>query len=124
MACNICMCGAQAGYMHASDCPFPLFVNDPERAAAWLEAREELRAREAWRVGELARLKGLVGAVVWYYDRSLGDWRLAVVTGIGTKDGYPLADVTLDGFHRWGYGWQFVQSESKPALPDLSQTYP
>jgi len=100
MPCNICMCGAQAGYMHAADCPFPLFVADPVRAETWLMAREDLRARQAWLVGELARLKALIGAVVWYYDRSLGDWRLAVVTGTGTKDGYPLADVTLDGFPR------------------------
>lgn len=118
------MCGAQAGYMHASDCPFPLFVTDAQRVEEWLRAREELRTRQAWLMEELARLKALVGAAVWYYDRSLGDWRLAVVTGTGTKGGYPLADVTLDGFPRWGYGWQFVQSERKPPLPDLSKTYP
>jgi len=46
------MCGAQAGYMHASDCPFPLFVADPVRAAQWLKAREELRAGAGWTEAE------------------------------------------------------------------------
>lgn len=124
MSSICCMCGAQAGYMHASDCPFPLFVTDAKRVEAWLKAREELRARQAWLVGELARLKALMGHVVWYYDRALEDWRMSVITGIGTKDGYPIAEVILDGLPRWGYGWQFSDSETKPPMPDLSKTYP
>jgi len=65
-----------------------------------------------------------MGHVVWYYDRDITDWRLAVITGIGTKNGYPVADVILDGWGRWGYGWQFLESETKPPMPDLSKTYP
>lgn len=73
---------------------------------------------------ELERLQALIGAAVWYYDKNARDWRLAVILGVGTKDGCPLADVILDGQPRWGYGWQFVKSDAKPAPPDLSKTYP
>jgi hypothetical protein len=40
---NFCMCGAEAGYGHASDCPFPLFnCRDPKRQEQWERAREQL----------------------------------------------------------------------------------
>lgn len=94
-----------------------------EEVKLWMDGIFET-GRRLTLIEELTRLKALIGAAVWYYDRERGDWRLAVVVGVGTKDGCPLADVLLDGRPRWGYGWQFVQSESKPALPDLSQTYP
>lgn len=37
---NICHCGAQAGYGHAVDCPFPLYDDDPGRVQEWTEAKE------------------------------------------------------------------------------------
>lgn len=41
---NICQCGAQAGCLHERDCPWPLFTDDPERVARWMEGREAWRA--------------------------------------------------------------------------------
>lgn len=41
---NICQCGAQAGFLHERDCPWPLFTDDPERVARWMEGREAWRA--------------------------------------------------------------------------------
>lgn len=121
MPCNICFCGAAAGYMHAADCPFPLVTTDPERAATWLAAREELRALYIWYDGELARLKNMVGREVWYYDCDAATWGRMVVLFFGVQDGDPAAWGSLG---RVGYGWQFADGADPPALPDLSKTYP
>jgi hypothetical protein len=36
---NFCLCGAQAGYPHAHDCPFPYFANDPKQVHKWMTWR-------------------------------------------------------------------------------------
>lgn len=57
---NICLCGAQAGYFHKLDCPWPCYRGTDAVMGAWLVARgaRQLRlAREAleeMRGGELA----------------------------------------------------------------------
>lgn len=33
---NICACGAQAGYPHRKDCPYPYFGNDPDKLKKWI----------------------------------------------------------------------------------------
>lgn len=43
----ICQCGAQAGYQHRADCPYPLYMDDPDEVAKWESARLiRLQARE------------------------------------------------------------------------------
>lgn len=42
-----CMCGAQAGYPHERDCPYPLFVCGHAGAAKWEQDRAALAARIA-----------------------------------------------------------------------------
>lgn len=111
--------------MHASDCPFAYFGNDPERVQAWLDARAELRAAMAWAMGELARLAALKGEVVWYYDRNAPEgWKRATLAAIGQEDGYPVVNVTLGGVRLSGYGWQIASGEAEPPAPDLSKFYP
>lgn len=36
---NICQCGAQAGYKHADNCPFPCYTNELKRMNEWERAR-------------------------------------------------------------------------------------
>jgi len=112
--------------MHASDCPFPYFGNDPERVTAWLDARAELRAGMAWAMFECERLAALKGQAVWYYDRNApAGWkRAALLTAVGQEDGYPVVNVELEGLKRWGYGWQVASGETEPPAPDLSKFYP
>ena len=40
---QFCCCGAQPGYPHAPDCPFPYFGRDPKREDEWIVARERLQ---------------------------------------------------------------------------------
>lgn len=125
MPCNVCLCGAQAGYMHASDCPSAYFGNDPERVQAWLEERAELRAAMAWALGECERLAALTGAAVWYYDRNAPEgWKRATLAAVGQEDGYPIVNVTLGGVRLFGYGWQIASGEAEPPAPDLGKFYP
>lgn len=49
---NICMCGAQAGYQHAHDCPYPLFRGTAAQEEAWDKAREALADAQADLPGE------------------------------------------------------------------------
>ena len=44
---NICYCGAQAGYQHKDDCPFPLFRASSEVEEKWY--RDQARLREGLR---------------------------------------------------------------------------
>ena len=37
---NICMCGVQAGYPHAPNCPYPLYHGTETQYAAWRRAYE------------------------------------------------------------------------------------
>jgi len=45
---NICQCGAQAGYPHAEDCPWPFYGRSTEQVNQWL------KARDLWRAGKQA----------------------------------------------------------------------
>lgn len=47
---NICCCGAEAGYPHASDCPYPLYRGTEAQYDRWLAAR--FARREGIEVGE------------------------------------------------------------------------
>lgn len=42
---NICMCGAQDGYPHAEDCPYPMYKGGALKESQWLDARRELRKK-------------------------------------------------------------------------------
>jgi len=42
---NVCMCGAQAGFSHAGDCPYPLFRGGAASEQKWLAARDAIRER-------------------------------------------------------------------------------
>ena len=43
---NLCLCGAQASYPHAAECPYPLYnCRDDKRADEWFEACRALVAR-------------------------------------------------------------------------------
>ena len=42
---NICMCGTQASYPHAPDCPYPLFRGSQADQKAWESARQQLRCQ-------------------------------------------------------------------------------
>ena len=42
---NICYCGQEAGYPHATTCPYPLFRGTANQVNAWYNAREERRER-------------------------------------------------------------------------------
>lgn len=44
---NICLCGSEAGYPHAHDCPRPLFRCGEAEEARWLAERERLRRLNA-----------------------------------------------------------------------------
>lgn len=58
---NICLCGAQAGYFHKPDCPWPCYRGTDSVMGAWLVAREVRRQRlarealEEMQDGELAK---------------------------------------------------------------------
>lgn len=39
-----CHCGAEQGYPHAADCPFPLFHDGAEQVARWWAKHAELAA--------------------------------------------------------------------------------
>lgn len=41
--CNICMCGAQAGYPHKWDCPYPYYGSSERCMADWQERRNKIR---------------------------------------------------------------------------------
>ena len=42
---NICYCGAQAGYPHRDECPYPLFRATPAEEDRWeLKRQERLEA--------------------------------------------------------------------------------
>lgn len=43
MNLNICMCGAQDGYLHHEDCPFPYFGNDTTKIAVWIKQNTDRR---------------------------------------------------------------------------------
>lgn len=41
---SVCLCGAQAGYQHRADCPFPMYRDfPPKRVVRWAEEREAIR---------------------------------------------------------------------------------
>ena len=40
---NICLCGAEATYPHAADCPWPQYRCTDAQADRWQEARAALR---------------------------------------------------------------------------------
>ena len=44
---SICACGAGAGYIHAVDCPYPMFFDSDSQWAKWTEARELVRQQQA-----------------------------------------------------------------------------
>lgn len=59
---NICYCGAQAGYAHDDDCPYPLFRAGDSEASRWERANGLLKAaREAGEAHGRA-------AASWYFD--------------------------------------------------------
>jgi len=35
MTCNICLCGAEAGYPHHEACPYPLYRGTDRQMAEW-----------------------------------------------------------------------------------------
>jgi hypothetical protein len=37
---SICQCGAQSGYPHAEDCPYPYFFGDDAGVAKWEQAHK------------------------------------------------------------------------------------
>jgi hypothetical protein len=58
---NICMCGSQAGYPHASDCPKPLFRATTAQEDAWWnerEAKQKQLAQAPWTVEEILAREG------------------------------------------------------------------
>ena len=40
---NICACGAEPGYIHAQDCPFPLYRGDKKIVDKWYDERKKLQ---------------------------------------------------------------------------------
>lgn len=42
---NICLCGSEAGQLHAVDCPYPQFNSTDLEARAWLAARKDRAQR-------------------------------------------------------------------------------
>ncbi len=40
----ICHCGAQAGYLHARDCPYPLYTESALALESWQAGRDRIRA--------------------------------------------------------------------------------
>ena len=44
---NICVCGAQPGYWHTEDCPYPLYRGTQKQIDAWQAAREVRRLKLA-----------------------------------------------------------------------------
>jgi len=40
---NICLCGAEAGYPHDKDCPYPLYKATHEQYQVWIQARKARR---------------------------------------------------------------------------------
>jgi hypothetical protein len=54
------MCGAQAGYPHDAECPFPLFRGSAERRAEWEADRAYMvEWRAKWAATEKARAEGM-----------------------------------------------------------------
>jgi len=45
MPINICACGAEPGYLHEAECPFPLYRGNIEDQNRWYKLRNELRNR-------------------------------------------------------------------------------
>ena len=52
---SICACGAAAGYIHAVDCPYPMFFNSDSQWAKWTAARVLVRQQQAKDVQEASR---------------------------------------------------------------------
>ena len=46
MPAQWCLCGAEAGYPHASDCPRPLYRAGGEQAERWRVERQKVRDAE------------------------------------------------------------------------------
>lgn len=48
---NICMCGAQSGYLHADSCPFPYYGGDGQTMEKWyneyLAKKDQTSSEEA-----------------------------------------------------------------------------
>lgn len=41
---NVCLCGAQSGFTHRADCPFPMYREfPPARVMRWADEREKIR---------------------------------------------------------------------------------
>ncbi len=40
--CNVCMCGAGAGYRHAATCPYPIYRGTVEMEDKWLAEEQKL----------------------------------------------------------------------------------
>ena len=44
---QVCLCGAQPGYPHAHDCPYPFYRGSDTQQDIWYSAREVARERLA-----------------------------------------------------------------------------
>ena len=43
---QFCLCGAQPGYLHAADCPYPLFRATEQQAQQWEANRQWKEAQQ------------------------------------------------------------------------------
>lgn len=53
MDCNICMCGALAGYPHKSSCSYPLYHESEKMMLDWLDTALKLQKEAENAVSEL-----------------------------------------------------------------------
>jgi hypothetical protein len=68
---NVCYCGKQAGYGHAPDCPYPLFLGTDEDVARWENTRRAL-------LDERAEFAASASAAVWWEEVTAEAERAAV----------------------------------------------
>lgn len=66
---SICLCGAEAGYPHAPDCPYPLFRGSGQQENEWSAARQALLSgpgcpHEWHEYGTHAHLDGTTTSIV------------------------------------------------------------
>ena len=87
MSDQFCQCGVQAGYGHQPECPFPLYVEAPDRVAEWCTARDQ---KVAVRLGAQAtdRLEAAIADFAAFADfAAIADFAAfaaAVTVALGT----------------------------------------